>query len=105
MKHIYLILCLFITSFAFGQPAAGDFQSLGGTWNQASSWQTFDGVTWVPAVAAPTTTDGVITVLAGTIIDVTSAVDADQVIVESDATLNVQNGATLRIFNGAGDDL
>jgi len=103
MKYIYLILCLFITSFAFGQ-AVGDFRSLGGPWNQASSWETFSG-SWLPAVVPPTTTDGIITIRTGTPIDVTSAVDADQVTINGSATLNIKNGGTLRIFDGSGTDL
>src|SRR5260221_6328161 len=55
MKYIYLILCLFTTSIAFGQPAAGDFQShQTGSWSLTSTWEQFDGVSWItPAPSAP----------------------------------------------------
>ena len=105
MKGLYLLLsALLLSSFAVGQ-TLGDYQSVGGSWNQASSWLRYDGVSFVAAATPPTTTDGVITIVAGTTIDVTSAVDADEVIVEGDAVLNIQSGGTLRIFNGTGDDL
>src|SRR5260221_10479255 len=36
MKYIYLILCLFITSFAFGQPPF--VGSVTGPWNSGATW-------------------------------------------------------------------
>lgn len=96
--------------FAFGINAfaqnAGDYQSVGGPWEQASSWETHDGIGWNPAVAPPSSADGVITILPFHTITVSSLVIADEVIVSGDATLEIQNGGTLRIVDtGADPDL
>jgi len=52
---IVVWLVLFITPNGYGQ-MAGDYQSNGtggGSWNTASTWQTYNGSAWVPASAPP----------------------------------------------------
>lgn len=104
MRLALAFFILLTAGSAFGQ-AAGDYRSLGGDWSSTSSWERYNGSTWVAAPSAPTTTDGVITIIASTTIDVTTAIDADQVLVESDAILNIQSGGYLRIFSATVTDL
>jgi hypothetical protein len=104
MKKTLLIVVLF---FAFGAgciaQSAGDYQSLGGQWELAGSWEIHDGVGWNPAVSAPSSANGVITILAGHTITISTLVIADQVVVAGDGTLNILTGGTLRILNDASD--
>jgi hypothetical protein len=87
---------------AFAQ-TTGDFRTNGAvTFAAATNWQTYNGTAWVAAAAAPTSADGVITIR-NHVAQVTSNVTLDQVIV--DGTLQVNNGFTLTLADGTGDDL
>ncbi len=107
MKYIYLILCLFTTSIAFGQPAAGDFQShQTGDWNQTSTWERFDGVSWVtPAPSTPTDADGVITILSSHTVTITADVSIDETTIQTGAVVVLNSGINLDfptfLFNDA----
>ena len=79
---------------AFSQ-ATGDYRSKAtGDWNAASSWERFDGTSWVAAVVAPSSTDGVITIQNGHTITNTTAVTVDQLDVEGllvqNSTMNIR---------------
>src|SRR3979490_1673971 len=52
-----------------------------GDWESNASWETFNGTSWVPAMAPPTASDGVITVLAGHTIIFQSDEIVDHVVV------------------------
>src|SRR5215813_2924728 len=46
--------------------ANGDYRSAAtGNWNNLATWERFNGTTWLPAIATPTSTDGVITIRSG----------------------------------------
>ena len=83
----------------------GDYRSNAtpGNWSAAATWERFDGATWVAAITAPTSTDGVITIRSPHIVTVNTAISADQVIVEVGGTLSVTS--TLTIDDGTGTDL
>src|SRR5258706_7955499 len=106
MKHIYLILCLFVTSVAFGQ-VAGDFQShQTGTWDQTSTWEQFDGATWVtPAPFTPTDADGAITILSGHTVTIAADVSIDEATIQTGAVVVLNSGINLDfpifLFNDA----
>ncbi len=90
--YLLLFLALVVNVTALAQ-SAGDFRSAtSGPWNQAGTWETFDGAIWNPAVAAPTAAAGEIRIIAFTVVDITSAVNADQIVVETDAVLTIQPG-------------
>ncbi len=105
------IAASFVTISAWGQ-STGDYRTVSpapnpGNWGDIVNWERFDGASWVAAGSSPVSTDGVITIRTGATIVLNLAVTADQVVVESGATLSVNQGAgfNLTLNNGAGDDL
>jgi Secretion system C-terminal sorting domain len=106
MKKIYLscyfILLLF--SFTVNAQTTGDYQSFAtGNWNSPAIWERFDGASFVAAIAAPTSTDGIITIRTGHNVTVNSTVTANQVVVDAGGTLT--QTADFSLANEAGDDL
>ncbi len=86
--------------------SAGDYRSAAsGNWNSTSTWERFDGVSWIPAVLTPTNADGVITVQSGHTVTISASVTYDQVVVESGGQVTVAAGVTHTLANGAGTDL
>ena len=74
-----------------------------GDWSSASTWQIFNGTSWVAATAAPSNTDGVITIAGTNTVNVTTTVDADQVVIAAGAELDISGSFFL--MNGTGTDL
>jgi hypothetical protein len=90
---------------ASGQ-SVGDYRSVAtGNWNSTSTWGTFDGSSWVAAVATPTSSDGVITIRNGHTVTVTASVTVDQVTVDAGGQVTINNGFGWTIANGTGNDL
>src|SRR5687768_16012781 len=90
---LVFILCAVCTATSFAQ-TAGDYRSAAGglgVWSTASVWQVYDGTAWETATAAPTASDGNITISAGDSITLTDSRTVDQVV--------VANGGILSIFN------
>ncbi|MFA6539982.1 MAG: fibronectin type III domain-containing protein [Bacteroidota bacterium] len=93
-------------TYAVGlQVTSGAYRSVAatGNWNSTSTWERFNGVSWVPAVATPTSANaGLITIRSGTTVTVTAAVTIDQTVVESGGTLiNQGTNLTLNTVNNA----
>lgn len=85
--------------------ATGEYRSKqSGTWNATTTWEYFNGVSWINAVATPTYLDATITIQAGHTVTVTASVNVDQVTVQSGA-LVIHNNGTLKIMDGTGTDL
>lgn len=83
----------------------GDYRSkAAGNWSNIATWEKFNGLTWAPAIATPTSADGTITIQSGFPVTVTASVTADQVVVDPGGQLTVTTG-TLTIANGTGTDL
>ena len=108
---IFISLCLFIlinlldTKISLGV-VSGDYRSAAtGNWNAAATWEKFNGSSWVAAVAAPTSADGVITIQNGHTITVTANVTVDEVTVDAGGALTIATAQTLTIGNGTGNDL
>lgn len=108
-----LILIVVIASISFlltgnrkAQAAVtGDYRSAAsGNWNMVSTWEKFNGTSWIPAVTAPNSLDGTITIQTGHSVTVIVNVTIDQVIVSMGAQL-LSSGGTLTLANGAGTDL
>jgi hypothetical protein len=77
-----------------------------GNWNSTSTWERWDGSTWVtPAPSTPTSGNGVITIRNGNTVTVTAGVTVDQVVVDAGTQITVNSGTTLTTANGAGTDL
>lgn len=85
--------------------AAGDYRSAGtGNWNNTGTWETYNGVSWIPAIATPTSANGAITIQSEHTVTVTASVTIDQVTVPTGGTLTISAG-TLTVANGTGSDL
>lgn len=108
MRHrltIFKVLCFTIVfSSALFAQAAGDFQShQTGNWNEAASWERFDGTSWVtPAPSLPDSGVGRITILAGHTVTVSEDLIADSVFVSGQ--LNVDAGKTLTVAKPKGNE-
>jgi hypothetical protein len=89
---LLFLLNAFFFSTTLQAQSTGDYRSnvtTTGVWSDASSWERFDGTTWVAATAAPTSNDGIITIQNGDSIQLTSATTINQVRVESGGILSV----------------
>ncbi len=107
MRTIFTLLIISFLPLVSLAQATGDFQSFQtGNWNSTSTWSRWDGSQWVnPAPNTPTNADGVIHILNGHTVTVTANVTTDQTYVDVGGTLIVNNGITLTIAAGNGDDL
>lgn len=98
----YFILLLF--SFTVNAQTTGDYQSFAtGNWNSPATWERFDGASFVAAISAPTSTDGIVTIRTGHNVTITSAVTADQIVINAGGILT--QTADFSLANGTGDDL
>jgi hypothetical protein len=89
---LLFLLHAFFFSTALQAQSTGDYRSnvtTTGVWSDASSWERFDGATWVAATTAPTSTDGIITIQNGDSIQLTSATTINQVRVASGGILSI----------------
>jgi len=83
-----------------------DYRSVqSGNWNSNSTWQRYNGSSWVAASSAPTSTRKTITIQSGHTVTVTANVTVDQVIVSAGASLVLNSGITMTLANGSGTDL
>src|SRR5437870_4641554 len=109
----FLALALFFSLTTSAQPpAAGDYRSAAtGDWTDPAIWETYNGTAWIPASAAPSSTDGVITILSGHSVSINGPVTTDQTIVDAGGSLlvnvfsSVDGGNDLTIADGTGTDL
>jgi len=107
MKRTLLLIAAlgFLVIDLWGQ-AAGDYRSAGsGPWSTAGTWQTFNGTSWVAAGAAPTSANGVITILSPHVVTVTAGVTIDQTVVDPGGTLTINTGINVILGNGAGNEI
>lgn len=103
MRYIIFTFFLFLQSAVYSQ-TTGDYQSKqSGSWHDLSSWQTFNGSTFVDATIIPSQNSGVITVRNGHTITINNVSAGDQIIVAQGGTL--VNAYSLSILDGSGDDL
>ncbi|HRU62045.1 MAG TPA: hypothetical protein P5565_11305, partial [Bacteroidia bacterium] len=110
MKHIYTLLLatLLLGVNTLRAQNAGDYRSAStGEWSTISTWETYDGASWQPASAAPDgTNSGLITIQSPMTVSVTTTVPvtADELVIESGATLYIAE-TDFDVLNGAGEDL
>ncbi len=108
---ILAIFCFYVLKIQ--AQTAGDYRSIinGGlpttvAWHDPSTWERYDGTSWVAAIAAPDFNDGVITVRSPTYVRINADLTIDQTIIENGATIQPNSGgSTLTINNGVGTDL
>src|SRR5258706_950152 len=111
---IYCLIIIFMTLLFYkssnGQ-AADDYRTkASGNWNANSTWQRYDGTTWIDVNGSapntiPSSADGAITILNTHTVTVSANVSVDQVTVNAGGQITVSSGKTLTIANGAGTDL
>lgn len=88
--------------------ATGDYQSHNsGTWATAANWERWNGSSWVnPAPSAPTSADGVVTILNGhTMTNAANGLTIDQLVIASGGQLTINSTVTWTLANGTGTDL
>ena len=69
----------------------------------ASTWQKYNGTSWVTATSAPSDNDGVITIRNGHTVT-TGSVSADQIVIDAGGQLTM-SANTLTLRNGTGVDI
>jgi len=84
----------------------GDYRSkASGYWSSISTWETYNGTSWVNASAAPAQTDGAIEIMPGNTVTISADVTADQITIDSAATVVINSSRYLYTNNGTGTDL
>lgn len=119
LKHSVVVLSFFFLSVTVGlmlyfnftqnKSALGavnnEYRSItSGNWSTLSTWQRYNGSSWVAATAVPTSAHKLITVQSGHTVTVTANVTVDEVVVSSGGTLSLNTGITLTVANGSGTD-
>jgi hypothetical protein len=98
--------CWLLIAFSSLGQTAGDFRTNGDvTFSSSTNWQTYNGSAWVAALAAPVSTDLVITIRNGNTATLTSSKILDQLVVANGGILTINSGQTLTLNNGSGIDL
>ncbi len=87
--------------------AATDYRSINsGNWNSTSTWESFNGTSWVAASSTPTNSNGVISIRTGNTVTVSANVTADEITIDAGGTLTISSGKTLTVANNtSGVDL
>src|ERR1022692_3986939 len=72
---------------AYATATSGDYQTVkSGNWNSTSTWQKYNGTSWVAATTTPSTT-GIISIQNGDTVTVTASVTVDSLFVNAGGTL------------------
>lgn len=103
---IYLCFIIFlISNTAFS--ANEYFRSAeSGNWNSTSTWEmSLNNSTWFPATSTPDATSNTITISSPDTVTVSVNVSADQLVVNSGATLYINTGVLLTVVNGSSYDM
>ncbi len=103
MKFTLFLSCLLAllgTSQHLVAQTTGDYESIvaSGDWNTATTWQTFNGATWVAAATPPVAGTEVITIQTGDSIFVTANTTMDNVVVQTGAILTLFNNSVPTVF-------
>lgn len=108
LKLLLIFFGVLLHVQAFSQ-SAGDYRSAngGGDWGLESSWEYYNGTSWVDpgAEGVPLSGDGVVTIRDGHTINTAGNRTVDQLTVESNAVLNVDAADALTIADGTGTDI
>ena len=98
----FLSVSILFTFFSTNILAVTDFRSVtSGNWNSTSTWESFNGTSWVGASSTPTSASGVITIRNGTTVTVSASVTADELTIETGGSLTISLAKTLTIANNA----
>ena len=103
-----LLSLLFLVALTWDAQGAvlNDHRTKGsGEWGLASTWQRYNGSTWIDAENPPATSDAAVNVLSGHSISVQYDASIDQLTIDEGGTISVESGAIFTIADGTGDDL
>lgn len=106
MRLATFFACFYLCILQVHAQSSGDIRTKqSGNWNTNSTWERFDGSTWVTAVSPPSSASGIITISAGHQINIPggTSISADQLYIAG--SLVVEANATLSLLNGTADDL
>ncbi|MES2851117.1 MAG: choice-of-anchor D domain-containing protein [Bacteroidota bacterium] len=81
--------------------------TVSGAWSDAASWQSSpDGNDpWINATLVPDSIANTITIRNGDTVNITSAVSADQIVIQNGGSLAARAAGTFTLRNGTGDDI
>ncbi|RYY58508.1 MAG: hypothetical protein EOO05_16190, partial [Chitinophagaceae bacterium] len=104
--RLLFFMLLFLSAGSVGAQAINDYRSnvVNGIWHEPSTWQRFDGSTWVAVGTYPNLTAGTITILPGHTIRITDTVTVDQLVIQTGAEVRSE-GLLLTVNNGPGNDI
>ena len=106
VKKIIFTFLFFILFFHIGfSQSDGDYRTKqSGLWSASSTWETFNGTSWISATSSPTSSNGVISVLNSHVVTINASVTIDQTVIMFGGKVILSSG-TLTVNNGIGDDL
>jgi gliding motility-associated-like protein len=106
VKKIIFTFLFFILFFHIGfSQSDGDYRTKqSGLWSASSTWETFNGTSWISATVSPTSSNGVISVLNSHLVTINASVTIDQTVIMFGGKVILSSG-TLTVNNGIGDDL
>jgi hypothetical protein len=103
---VTLILCLACVAFVAQGAVNNDHRSVAsGPWDLASTWERYNGSSWIPAENPPTSADANVNVRIGHTVEVQYAASIDQLVIDAGGQITVANGVTFTIDEGTGVDL
>ena len=103
-KMLLLAGICFVHPISIHAQSAGDFQSkASAAWQLASTWETYDGAAWVPAVTPPSDADGNILIKAGHTVICSTTVSVDQLLIQGN--LHITSAGILNLADGTGEDM
>src|SRR5258705_9372956 len=94
MKNKFLLVFLFsccFFPFLLNAQSIGDYRSANtGNWSSAGTWETYNGLLWMPAITPPSSLlSGAINIRNGHIVTVSTNIVADQITINAGGTLNL----------------
>jgi hypothetical protein len=104
----FLVSLLLVVAVGLMAQNSGDFRSkASGNWTSTSTWQTYNGSSWVDAGTTPNSGSGVVTILNDHTVTINSTLTIDQTVVDEGGilTVDLSSSEKLTINNGSGDDL
>ncbi|PWU16613.1 MAG: hypothetical protein C5B50_13155 [Verrucomicrobia bacterium] len=87
-------------------PPTGAFRSAAtGNWGTTTTWQTWNGSSWVAATGTPDTTTPLTTIQSPNVVTVASSVTVSNVVVNSGGTITISANKVLTLSSGPGANL
>jgi hypothetical protein len=104
MRHFLPVFVLLLAGFqVFGQNNFRSRQS--GDWSNSNTWEEFNGTAWQNTANVPNESSGSISIEPFMTVTLSTAVTANQIIVQEDALLDVISGGALTLTEDTGDEL